>query len=87
MYASGANPLLSLLLRYSEERKEGWLSSNLAPLYAFLHSKTFASKEQIQRWKENLGATLSNAENGLKKQLTIQSQYFLDPDSPCGEGE
>ncbi|KAI1794584.1 alcohol oxidase, partial [Ganoderma leucocontextum] len=70
-----------------DEEKKGHLSSNSAPLYAFIPAKAFASADQIQQWKEITRATIRGAPSGLKKQLAIQSSWFLQPDSPSGEGE
>ncbi|TBU49102.1 alcohol oxidase [Dichomitus squalens] len=71
---------------YDEELK-GYLSSNLSPLYAFLPSKAFASVEQVKRWKAQFQTCILDAPSGLKKQLAIQSKWFLEPDSPSAEGE
>ncbi|KAM5534074.1 hypothetical protein V8D89_012255 [Ganoderma adspersum] len=69
------------------DEKKGHLSSNSAPLYAFIPAKAFASGDQIQRWREATRATIHAAPNGLKKQLAVLSSWFLQPDSPSAEGE
>lgn len=71
----------------SDEEKTGHLSSNSAPLYAFIPAKAFASTDQIDQWKAITHATTCDAPRGLKKQLTTQSTWFLQPDSASAEGE
>ncbi|PIL24204.1 hypothetical protein GSI_13957 [Ganoderma sinense ZZ0214-1] len=70
-----------------DQKKSGYLSSNTAPLYAFIPAKAFATADQIQQWKAITHAVIRDASRGLKKQLTAQSTWFLQSNSTSAEGE
>ena len=67
------------------EKKEGFLSSALADIFAFAPATTFATDEEIKAWNEKTTAIVEASSGGLKKQLELQRQWFLNPKS--GEGE
>ncbi|KAJ8474322.1 hypothetical protein ONZ51_g7298 [Trametes cubensis] len=59
----------------------GYLSTALASLFGFLPAKSFASPEQLSQWKEQALATAEKAPAGLRKQLELQIEWFLNPES------
>ncbi|KAI0724006.1 GMC oxidoreductase [Cerioporus squamosus] len=65
--------------------REGFLTSAVAALSAFLPAKAFATEEQMQRWKEAVLKSEETAPQNLKKQLQLQLEWFQDPSS--GEAE
>ncbi|OSD08629.1 GMC oxidoreductase [Trametes coccinea BRFM310] len=63
----------------------GYLSSGLAAVFGYLPAKAFASEEQLAQWKADALAAAKNAPPGLRKQLEIQIDWFLKPDSAESE--
>ncbi|KAI0332148.1 GMC oxidoreductase [Cubamyces sp. BRFM 1775] len=59
----------------------GYLSTALASLFGFLPAKSFATPEQLSQWKEQALAMAEKAPAGLRKQLELQIQWFLNPES------
>ncbi|KAI9057886.1 GMC oxidoreductase [Trametes sanguinea] len=68
---------------YKSQR--GYLSSGLAAVFGYLPAKAFASEEQLANWKQEALAFAKNAPPGLRKQLEIQIDWFLKPDSAESE--
>lgn len=69
----------------SSKAKQGYLTSALAALYSFLPTKSFATEDQIKRWREVASQAVQDAPPGLKKRLDIQLKWLSDPSSPEGE--
>ncbi|KAI8977772.1 GMC oxidoreductase [Trametes punicea] len=59
----------------------GYLSSALVSSFAFIPAASFLSEELIAQWKEAALAAAKEAPSGLRKQLELQIQWFLDPES------
>ncbi|KAI0636746.1 GMC oxidoreductase [Trametes polyzona] len=64
---------------------KGYLTSALASLFGFVPAKTFATEDQLRDWKARALATVQDVPDGLKKQLELQIQWFLDPNSAEAE--
>ncbi|KAI9060841.1 GMC oxidoreductase [Trametes sanguinea] len=67
------------------ETQQGYLSSALVSLFAFIPAKSFASEQQLSEWKEKALAAAQDAPPGLKKQLMHQIEWFLNPEAVEGE--
>ncbi|KAJ2986615.1 hypothetical protein NUW54_g9701 [Trametes sanguinea] len=67
------------------ESQQGYLSSALVSLFAFIPARTFASEQQLSEWKEKALAAAQDAPPGLRKQLMLQIEWFLEPQAVEGE--
>ncbi|KAI0672994.1 GMC oxidoreductase [Trametes maxima] len=65
--------------------QQGYLSSALAVLFGFLPSRLFSTEEQLNDWKQKATVLIADAPVGLKKQLELQIQWFLDAESAEAE--
>ena len=65
--------------------QQGYLTSAFSSLYAFLPLKTWATDEQMEKWKRMALQSLQEAPQGRKKQLKTQLEWLSDPSSAEGE--
>ncbi|KAJ2994200.1 hypothetical protein NUW54_g7593 [Trametes sanguinea] len=63
------------------ETQQGYLSSALVSLFAFIPARTFAFEQQLSEWKEKALAAAQDAPPGLRKQLILQIEWFLNPEA------
>ncbi|CDO72925.1 GMC oxidoreductase [Trametes cinnabarina] len=63
----------------------GYLSSGLAAVFGYLPARAFATEAQLAEWKQRALAIAKEAPHGLRKQLEIQIDWFLNPESAESE--
>ena len=84
-YSKPTGPFSPLTCAHARRNRSksrlGYLSTALASLFGFLPAKSFASPEQLSQWKEQALATAEKAPAGLRKQLELQIEWFLNPES------
>ncbi|KAI0324288.1 GMC oxidoreductase [Cubamyces sp. BRFM 1775] len=79
------DPRVAAKQRELYQSHRGYLSTASVSAYGFLPASAFASDVQIAQWKEQALEVARKAPVGLRRQLELQINWFLNPESAEGE--